>query len=246
MYHRSRDPLTGCLNAPDDTLCDDGDPCTIDRCDAVLGCQYTEVVCSSEFFIPMPESQSLTIIQTLEPGEVSGSIETEISIKVGSCETVVYYDHWEDGYEADIYNPVQTSTQVWGDGNDANGIAPGYSSDPNGIKQGVVFALRNTVTLPRNPSVVLYDGRDYVYSEKSLRLARATWPTRYPGPMLAGSTVILPLDFYGTYYVCPIGQDVSANDMFQYVGLFVQAAQDGTSVTIDTNGSVPGGITLMG
>jgi len=238
----SCDPIDGCSNVPDDALCDDGNPCTIDRCDPDLGCQYTDVVCASEFFIPMPESQLWTVMQTLEPGEITGSIETEISIKVGSCDTVVYYDHWEDGYEADISNPVQTSTGVWGDGDDTNGIAPGYSSDPAGLPQGVVFSLGNTVTLPRNPSVLVYDGRDYVSSEKSLRVTRATWPTRDPGPMLAGAAVVLPIDFYGTNYVSPIGQDVSANDMFQYVGLFVQAAEDGTAVTVDTNGSAPGGV----
>ena len=26
----------------------------------------------------------------------------------------LYYDHWEDGFKADITSPTQTTTQVWG------------------------------------------------------------------------------------------------------------------------------------
>ncbi len=37
--------------------------------------------------------------------------------------TVIYYDHWEDGYEADINFPTQNTTEVWGDGIDQRRIA---------------------------------------------------------------------------------------------------------------------------
>ena len=35
----------------------------------------------------------------------------------------LFYDHWEDGLEADILNPVQATTWILGDGNPANGDA---------------------------------------------------------------------------------------------------------------------------
>ena len=43
--------------------------------------------------------------------------------------TVIIYDHWEDGYEAESNNPIQLTTETWGDGNLSNGIAPGYPTD---------------------------------------------------------------------------------------------------------------------
>jgi hypothetical protein len=33
-----------------------------------------------------------------------------------SAGTVIWYDHWEDGYEYDVTDPVGSTTQVWGDG----------------------------------------------------------------------------------------------------------------------------------
>ena len=42
---------------------------------------------------------------------------TTISIVVGTSNTIIVYDHWEDGYENDLANPTQPSTLIWGDGN---------------------------------------------------------------------------------------------------------------------------------
>ena len=38
-----------------------------------------------------------------------------------SGEGFITYDHWEDGYEADITFPMQATTQIWGDGDLTNG-----------------------------------------------------------------------------------------------------------------------------
>ena len=57
------------------------------------------------------------------------TIETTISIAMKRPGIIIYYDHWEDGYEADIENPVQSTTQIWGDGNPANGAPPNIPSD---------------------------------------------------------------------------------------------------------------------
>ena len=71
---------------------------------------------------------------------------------VGTTNTVIVYDHWEDGYENDLANPTQPSTLIWGDGNTNNGVAPGYPNDI--LPPGAVITLTNVVALPRNPSVV--------------------------------------------------------------------------------------------
>ena len=61
--------------------------------------------------------------------EVTTPIINYISIAVVADDTLIYYDHWEDGYEPNLSFPIQSSTEVWGDGDLTNGIAPGYPND---------------------------------------------------------------------------------------------------------------------
>lgn len=57
--------------------------------------------------------------------------------------TVIYFGQWEDGYEAILGSPTQSTTQIWGDNNLANGIAPGHATDvldANGMTHVKVFS----------------------------------------------------------------------------------------------------------
>lgn len=186
-----------------------------------------------EFYLPMPEQQISMALNTIVPN--TDSTQTSIySIVVTGDGTVVVYDQWEDGYETDLGNPTQASTKIWGDGNDANGIPPGFAHDPVGLPAGTVLTLTNNVTQPRNPSVLLYDGRDRIGGSKALVVTHAGWPAAQ-GPVFAGSVSVFSTIDYGTNYISPVGQDIT-NKLFKYVGLFVMAAQNGTSVTIDPDG----------
>src|SRR6185369_1301527 len=142
---------------------------------------------------------------------------------------------WEDGYETDLASPAQSSTKVWGDGNNANGIPPGFANDPLGLPSGTIIALTNNVTLPRNPSTLLWDARDRVASTKALVISRAAWPVN-PGPVFAGAVGVLSTLDYGTNYISPVGQDMT-NGLFRYVGMFVMTAQNNTLITLDPNGT---------
>ena len=55
------------------------------------------------------------------------------SIVVAVGGTRVVYDHWEDGFEVDLNDPKQATTQVWGDGNAGNGDASAVCSTCGGI-----------------------------------------------------------------------------------------------------------------
>jgi uncharacterized repeat protein (TIGR01451 family) len=194
-----------------------------------------------EYYVPLPEAQLRTALVGIEPasGRVGNQIESVISVVIAAPGTAVHYDHWEDGYELNLNAPTQASTQIWGDGNDANGIAPGFAQDPLGLSAGTVLSLRNTVSLPRNPSTVLYDGRDRIGGTKAIVLSRANWPLQ-PGSVLGGAVEITPTLDYGTEYVAPVGVDVMADSMFEYTGLFVMARENATSVLIDLDGDGPG------
>jgi len=123
---------------------------------------------AEEFFLPMPEQQILTAFTTINSGATT-PITAVFSIVVTMSGTVVTYDQWENGYEADLNNPTNLwsganlgGTQIWGDGDDSNGICPGFAHDPTGLVAGTVIALRNDVVLPRVSSSIFYDGGDRV------------------------------------------------------------------------------------
>ena len=80
-----------------------------------------------EFYLPMPEAQLLQACRTITPAITDTNFASITSILVTGNGTVIYYDQWEDGYEVDLSSPTQATTQVWGDGNDANGICPGFT-----------------------------------------------------------------------------------------------------------------------
>ncbi|MCX6922025.1 MAG: hypothetical protein NT154_02220, partial [Verrucomicrobia bacterium] len=196
-----------------------------------------------EFYLPMPEAQARQSFASIASG-VGTNLDSNTSIVITGDGTLIYYDQWEDGYETDLAHPSQSTTQVWGDGNDANGIPPGFTHDPVSFTNGTVLTLRNNVSVPRNPATRLYDGRDRVAANKAVVITRAMWPTT-PGSVFGGSVAVQSTMDFGTNFVCPVGQDMT-NKLFTYVGMTIMAAQDGTAVTINTNvsGGTPFSVTL--
>ena len=217
-------------------------PCGVSRWIAAVallgaGLAAHAAVMIHEFYLPMPEAQIRMTLATLT-STAGTTMETVFSIVSTGPDTVVHYDQWEDGYEVDINNPVQSSTRIWGDGNDANGTPPGYAADPDGLSMGAVLALRNLVSLPRNPATVLYDARDRVAASKAVVVTRAAWATT-PGSVLACGVEVQATIDHGTSFIAPVGQDVAAASMFEYAGLFIMADADNTAVTFDVDGAGP-------
>lgn len=188
-----------------------------------------------QFFVPFPETDFKTSLQAIAIGTtVTTNLETIVSIVVGATNTIIVYDHWEDGYENDLNNPVQASTQIWGDGNTNNGVAPGYPNDI--LPPGAVITLTNVVTLPRNPSVVKYDGRDRIGATRPVTITRAGWETTI-GTLLASATEVYDTSRYGTYFIIPVGTNTTpAIQNFSYSSLYIIAAANGTVVQVDING----------
>jgi hypothetical protein len=55
------------------------------------------------------------------------------------------------------------------------------------IDAGLILTFTNTVSIPRNPSHILFDGRDKIYSTRSLSISRASYPFN-PGTVHADAT----------------------------------------------------------
>ena len=196
-----------------------------------------------EFFVPLPEAQVYQANNTIVAGTGS-AISSTISIHIVSDGTVIYYDQWEDGYEAALATPAQPTTLIWGDGNDAHGIPPGMAHNPLGLQAGTIINLTNVVaTQPRDPTRSFYDGRDRMGATRLIVLTRAHWPST-TGTVIAGAVTVLSTAEWGTNYVSPVGQNMT-NSLMSYVGMFVQAAQNNTAVTIDPTGANGAGVTNL-
>ncbi|MBN1874131.1 MAG: DUF11 domain-containing protein [Anaerolineae bacterium] len=188
------------------------------------------------YFVPLPETQLRTMLLRLY-SSTGSTIRSVVSIVVTGNDALVYYDHWEDGYELDMANPTQASSEVWGDGNVSTGAPPGCASDAcDVLDSGDVIPLENDVPLPRNPTTILFDGRDKIGVTKNAVVARAAWPTN-PGSVMADAVEAPEVKRWGLEFKIPVGQNVSADAMFEYTGLMVTASQNGTQVQIDRDGN---------
>ncbi|AFZ37589.1 conserved repeat domain protein [Stanieria cyanosphaera PCC 7437] len=199
------------------------------------------------FYIPKKEADILTAIKAVATNTTSNfnsatDINTVISITVSTNNTIIYYDHWENGYESNLSNPTQSNTQIWGDNDPSNGIAPGYTTDV--LKAGNIISLTNSVNPSTTSSVVDYDGEDKIGASKAIVISRPYWPTQNSstgasGTLIAESVNVYDTSKWGTSYKVPVGENFSSSVNFEYTALFVTAAKNNTTLTItgaDTTG----------
>jgi uncharacterized repeat protein (TIGR01451 family) len=191
------------------------------------------------FYIPYPTDSLAQFF--IGPGSATvDGIENIIGISVLRDGSLIYYDEWEDGLEPNLFFPTQASTQVWGDGDTSNGVAPTVRQ-PNPddrLFAGDVIALRNVVPVPRNRADLFFDGGDKISSVGgAIAVTLAAWPTSSPGIRFAGAWELYPTSRWDPNYVIPVGENVPRpQDGFRIVSLNVQADHDGTLVDVDLNG----------
>src|SRR6185503_15046614 len=155
----------------------------------------------------------------------SNNIKTIISLTIHYPSMTIRWDEWKDGYETYPYNPVQSTTKVWGDGNLFNGIAPGYPDDI--IPAGGSIVLDNT--MPANPRVssnYFYDGKDKITSSGQIAVTQVCGEPSYMGVQCMKTNVTATTD-YGNSFTIPVGQNFNSRD-FQYTALFIRASQNNT------------------
>ena len=72
---------------------------------------------AQSFFLPFSEPKLYEkTFKFINKGDESDRVVSITSISISTDGTKLYYDHWEDGFEADPMVPTQKSTQIWGDG----------------------------------------------------------------------------------------------------------------------------------
>lgn len=187
------------------------------------------------FFIPFDEAEVHLALNTIDnfQGQIGATVRSTISIVAGTTNTVLYWDHWEDGYEANLFTPTQTSTRVWGDNNPANGIPPGYAADRVG--EGDIITLVNDITLPRVATNVFFDSRDKVSVTRWVAISRYMYAPD-PGEVLADCAQTYDRGKYGFRFRAPVGINTGTNQMFEYSSVLVSAGYNDTVVRADING----------
>jgi CshA-type fibril repeat protein len=188
------------------------------------------------FYMPFPENPTQVFASLRSAGNGTSNNSPDArsitSLSVPYPSTIIIYDHWEDGYETNILNPTQSTTQIWGDGILSNGVAPGTTDDR--IPAGFYIALDNTFLYNRPTSAIMYDGKDKVFASNEVSVTKVVGSAPSFNVQSYKSNV-LDINKFGNAYVLPFGEDTQINStpVFKYVGLFARAVQNGTIIKIE-------------
>ena len=193
-----------------------------------------EAVINHTFYLPYPAENLYTALRNAIncPTNLGNNLRTVVSIKCPYGNVVFRYDHWEDGYEADLQFPTQATTEIWGDGDLTNGVAPGYANDT--IPSGGSIILDNVYGYnPRLNYEIVYDGKDKIYTTAAIALSVISGDNSQFA-VQAAKTDVYDVNRFGTFFIVAFGEDLG--NEFQYTSLFVRASENFTEVTIDVDG----------
>ena len=166
------------------------------------------------FYVPTKEADLLAGIKAIANDATNNfnsatEIDSIISLTISTDDSVIYYDHWEDGFESNINNPIQPSTQVWGDNNPDNGIAPGFTTDVLNAGDFIVLDNDGNSVDADTQTVVDYDGQDKIGASKAIVLTRAAFPDDPDGTLIGGAVEVYDTTKWGLEYQIPIGADLA-------------------------------------
>ena len=196
------------------------------------------------FYLPLPEEDIRLFLNGINSAAVN-PMQRYAAITTVSAGTVIYYDQRENGYEAVIDNPTSvydavtnpSGTQIWGDGDPANGYPPGFPEDQ--IPAGAVILLNNSVDTTSEPTVSSprFHGGDKIASSKAIAVTTTVWASD-SNTLFTDAVEVYDLYSWGTDHRVPVGEDIAAGDqnaVFERVGASIMAGPAGATVQIDAD-----------
>ena len=126
------------------------------------------------------------------------------SITMTEDDTVITYDHWEDGYETAVEFPVQNTTKVWGDGDLLNGVAPGDADDI--LEAGQIVVLNDAMLSTTLGTIIDYDARDKVTASLPIAISRSVWADGSQ-TLFAAADEVYSVSRWGTQFYAPVGDN---------------------------------------
>ena len=154
----------------------------------------------SQYYIPGPEEQMLELFESIGSGSQGTLMHSIITVTVWSDNTVIYYDHWENGYGFDPDNPATTADEIYFD------VTPSNRGDSQN------FESSNIPSFPRSSAATFYDGMDRIYvAGGPATVTRTSWPES-DGTLFAVAWEVFPIRPQLVKYILPFGEDLTTYD----------------------------------
>ncbi|MCB1069298.1 MAG: DUF11 domain-containing protein, partial [Kiritimatiellae bacterium] len=190
------------------------------------------------YFVPFSEENVQTGLDSINPAPVGTNVAL-ISISAFASNTLIYWDHWEDGYESDLSSPTQSTTEIWGDANIANGCPPNFTNPVictatgDVIARGQAVVSIETMPVPRNPANIFFDGRDRIGVTRPVAVTRFGWDVG-PATLLAGAVEVYDTSAHGQKFQIPVGTNiVTEGSAYEYVLVSVMPTRSNATIVVD-------------
>jgi hypothetical protein len=199
--------------------------------------QDLETIPLQTYYIPFPETNMLyDFFIPIKKNVTKGYVRSIIAVAISTDNTIIWYDHWEDGFDTNPANATVASrtTEVWGDGNATNGCQPAIASctdTTDALNAGMSFVIQNNVVVsPRDRNVIRWDGGDKVVANFPIAITRGGYPEK-PGSLLAGAVEVLDTSNWGTSFITPVGPN-TPKASWEYTAFLFMAKEPNTTVTM--------------
>ena len=189
----------------------------------------------SVYYVPGDELTMNRIFDDISAGDVANNdMHVVVGVTSWAGNTVLCYDHWEDGYDYDPQNPASTcDEQVT---LSAAGAAHTFESSNVSLPRPAVDTGNQCVagSPGANERNCDYDGADRIFSTGgNITVNRASW-VESVGVFQSVAWEVYPLTPQLTSYVLPFGEDLAGTmPDFNRVYATVQAFEDGTVLRVD-------------
>jgi hypothetical protein len=197
------------------------------------------------YYIPWPEQSMFNdFFIPINRNATKGQVTSIISLSISTDNTIIWYDHWEDGYDSDMTNvtTAKVTTEIWGDGNKTNGCQPTTipcTDAADKLMAGTSFVIQSNITVTpiRNTNDRKYDGGDKLGANFPIAITRGGYPTQ-PGSLLAGAMEVMDTSFWGKDFIAPVGNNtIVGNNTFKassfgFSAFLVMAREANTTVQL--------------
>lgn len=195
----------------------------------------------SDYFIPTSTQQIWDIFEANDnypnPIDINQGLRYVIGLTAYMDNTVVYYDHWENGYGFDplTFTGADESYNA-SQGQVMNFISYNVPVSRSPAPGETIAECGASSVNPSGSTTNCYDGRDHLYVTGGVAATLTVWPESI-GTAYAISWGLYPTKPYQTSYTIPVGENLADNSPyyldFSNTYVVVQSTTDDNTVSID-------------
>jgi len=199
----------------------------------------------ADFYIPTSSGQIMAIFVDNDNTNGSGGVlidQTQgmhyvIGLTAYMDDTVIYYDHWENGYSFDPVAFTGADETYTGDQGDVlNFISYAVPISRSAAPGETIAECGARSSNPSGTTTNCYDGRDHVFVTGGAAASLTVWPESV-GTAYALSWALYPTKPFETNHTIPVGKNLAVSPSFYMdfsnTYVIVQSTEDGNLVTID-------------